>query len=222
MIKLYYTGAPQFNESQTLASKSLGGYISNTAVPNGVINSLFTPLSTMEFFKNKKVTEYIGLGLYLFFFDGETSYDKIKLKFTLDYSEENNTKEAELFKDICTYKIGIAPLSGDTVSGFYMESITTGAKPYYLIQDFKELKFPELNQDSKIYNPIEFDNIELNDKGIGIWINRIFDPDVFKSKFGFDSDYWIEHERLPNIDFSLNINIDFEGYSNEIIEDKIE
>ena len=67
MIKLFYTGAGSFNTAQTLASKSLGGYISNTAVPNGVINSLFPPLSLMEFYNQKKITQYIGLALYFAF-----------------------------------------------------------------------------------------------------------------------------------------------------------
>ena len=203
MIKLFYTGAGVFNTAQTLASKSLGGFISNTAVPNGVSGSLFSPLSLMEFYNNKKTSNYIGLGLYLFFFENEESFDKVNLKFHLSYSEENEP-EAEFFKDSCKYKIGIAPISGDNTNGYYLEKITSGAKPYYLLQNFQELTF-----DSEVVFP----NVNLKEGGVGIWVNRVFDPKKFKEKFGFDSDYWEKNDKLPNIDFIVDLGINFEGIS---------
>lgn len=201
MIKLYYTGAGSFNTAQTLASKSLGGFISNTAVPNGVVNSLFSPLSLMEFYSQKKTTQYIGLGLYLFFFDKEQAYDKINLKFKLLYNEENEP-EAEFFKNSLKYKIGLGPVSGDSTNGFYIEKITAGAKPLYMLQDFQTLEFN---------TEVQFDNIDLNEGGVGIWLNRIFDPKQFKNQFGFDSEYWENNNKLPNLDFILNLNVNFEG-----------
>lgn len=208
MIKLFYTGAGVFNTAQTLASKSLGGYISNTAVPNGVSGSLFSPLSLMEFYNNKKTIQYVGLGLYLFFFNNEESFNKINLKFLLSYNEENEP-EAEFFKDLCKYKIGLGPISGDNTQGYFIEKISAGAKPYYLLQDFQELKFDE---------EIEFKNVELNNNGVGIWLNRTFNPKTFKEKFGFESNYWEKNDKLPNIDFILDLNVNFEGISDENIE----
>lgn len=201
MIKLYYTGAGMFNTAQTLASKSIGGFISNTPVPNGVANSLFTPLSLMEFYKNKKTVEYIGLGLYLFFFDEEQSYDNIDLKFRLSYSEENE-EEASFFKDSFIYKVGLAPISGDSTNGYYIEKITSGAKPFYMLQDFKELVFDE---------EVIFEDVELSNSGVGIWLCRVFDPKKFKETFGFEADYWKDNDKLPNLDFILNLNVSFEG-----------
>ena len=120
MIKVFYTGSDSFNSQQTLNSKSLGGFISNTAVPNGVLNSLFSPLSLTEFYSKKKTINYIGLGLYLFFFNGEETYDAINLKFNLSYSEENES-EADFFKDLFKYKVGLGPIGGDSTNGYYLE-----------------------------------------------------------------------------------------------------
>ena len=201
MLKFYYTGAGAFNTVQTLASKSIGGFISNTVVPNGVVNSLFLPLGLMDFYGNKKVVQYIGLGLYLFFFDNEETYDKINLKFNLSYSE-NNEPEAEFFKDSFEYKIGLGPISGNSTNGYYLEKITAGAKPYYMLEDFRNLTFDEVDN---------FENITLNEGGVGVWLCRIFDPKKFKEKFNFDSEYWENNNKLPNLDFILNLNVDFEG-----------
>lgn len=201
MIKLYYTGATSFNTSQSLPSSSLGGYISNTTVPNGVLNSLFTPISLMELYKEKKSSEYIALGMYLYFFEEEPTYEKINLKFTLALSEDNE-EEAEYFKDLNIYKAAIAPISGDSVNGYYMETITANAKPYYLTQDFKKLKFDE---------EVIFENVDISDKGVGLWLSRTFDPKLAKEKFGFDSEYWETNTTLPNLDFTFDLKISFEG-----------
>lgn len=199
MIKLFYTGAGAFNTPQTLASKSLGSYISNTAVPNGVANSLFNPLSVMEFYSKKKITQYIGLGLYLFFFDNEESYDKVDLIFSLLYNEENEI-EMNFFKNCFEYKIGLGPISGDSTYGYYIEKITEEAKPFYMLRDFQTLTFN---------NEVIFENIDLNEKGVGVWISRTFNPKNFKEIFGFNSDYWINNDKLPNGDFIVDLNINF-------------
>ena len=202
MLKLFYTGATGFNTSQNLSSHSLGGYISNTKVPNGVLNSLFTPLSLTEIYKNKKTSEYFGFGLYFFFFEEEPSYNKVNLKFDFKFGEDNEP-EAELFKNLCQYKVGISPLSGDSTKGYYMETITAGAKPYYLSHDFKLLNFDQQTI---------FENVELpSHKGIGLWFNRIFDSKLSQQNFGFNSDYWNEKDKLPVIDFIFNLDITFEG-----------
>ena len=79
------------------------------------------------------------MALYLFFFDEEPT-DKIKLKFKLDFNEENE-EGAELFKDLCKYEIGLAPISGNNINGLYLETVTVGAKPYYFTHDFQTLSF---------------------------------------------------------------------------------
>ncbi len=48
MIKLYYTGAKEFEGIQKMPSKSLGGNISSSVVPNGLMNSLFSDISLLD------------------------------------------------------------------------------------------------------------------------------------------------------------------------------
>lgn len=199
MIKLFYTGSLAFNQPNTLPSKSLGGFISNTTVPNGVVNSLFSSLSLMDFYNEKKSTQYIGLGLYLFFFDKEESYERINLKFNLLDQENSIMKN---FKNSCSFEVGLGPIGGDQTKGYYLEKIQSNAKPFYMLQDFRELI---LNEE------VIFENVELKENGVGVWLKRTFDPDQFRKDFGFNSDYWETHDFLPNVDFDLKLNIDFEG-----------
>lgn len=42
---LYYSGAAQYKQFQPYPSKSLGGYMSNSPVPNGQIGSIFSSLT---------------------------------------------------------------------------------------------------------------------------------------------------------------------------------
>lgn len=64
-MNLYLTGSTVSPATggapQTDVSKSLGGFISNSPVPNGQLNALFSDVSTKG--KNDPQPEYLGLGL---------------------------------------------------------------------------------------------------------------------------------------------------------------
>lgn len=86
-MMLYLTGAASSlaNSSeapQTDVSKSLGGYISSSAVPNGNINALFDMISLLTL-KNKN-RETIAIGL-INKFDGAVSNVELKLVTRKDY-----------------------------------------------------------------------------------------------------------------------------------------
>ena len=49
-------------------------------------------------------------------------------------------------------------------------------------------------------------------------VKRTFDPNL-KNQFGFDSEYWEKNDKLPNLDFILNLNVDFEGIDEESSSD---
>lgn len=83
MLKLYYTGAQTWKNSQTLASKSLGGYISNTSVPNGLTNSLFGDIGELDLWKKKPIKDYIGLALYFFAFSDQEQAEFKNFIFTI-------------------------------------------------------------------------------------------------------------------------------------------
>ena len=79
-----------------------------------------------------------------------------------------------------------------------------------MLQDFQTLEFD---------TEVQFNNIDLNEGGVGVWLSRTFDPKQFKNQFGFDSEYWEKNDKLPNLDFILNLDVDFEGIDEESFSD---
>lgn len=192
MIKVFYTGSTIYQTSQVLPALSLGGYISNTAIPNGMSNAIFPEIGMEDFWKTKKVSNIIGLGLFVFFFDNETPLEKVNLKFEFIENEYNNPIYSDLFK----FKFALAPLGGDTKSGFYMEKIANASRPYYLNTEYLELK----NNIPVIVN-------EVSTQGVGIWLVREFNPLTINELFKCDSNFWETNDKIPNISFDFNLNI---------------
>jgi len=200
MFKLYYTGASNYKATQVDPSKSLGGFISDTAIPNDIENSIFANMGELKLWTKKKIVEYIGIAGEYFFFEGEQNVPYKNLTFRLDLDEE------QLYSDVFSYKIGIGPIGGDASSGYYMEQISQiKAKPFYLSQDFRIL------EDGI---PITFEKI-ATETGIGIWISRTFDPVKFDELFNENSSYWDNNNKLPELDFSLSLSIATEDWIDE-------
>lgn len=202
MLKFFYTGASTWNNSQNQPSKSLGGYISNTTIPNGLTNSLFSDLSESDLYEEKIKKEIIGITLYPFFFTEEEKTDKINIEVNLitNNEEDENTSILQELKKAFKFYIGLGPISGNSTSGYYMEQIQDGnSKPYYLLEDWKELSEEK----------IVFEN--LSSEGIGVWIYREFNPKITNKLFQCCSDYWKENDNLPNLEFPFNININLKG-----------
>ena len=196
MIKLYYTGSTTWKESQTLSSKSIGGFISKTTIQNGEPNSLFQDLGEIDLWKDKVITNYIGVAAYVFFFDGENASDYKDFIFKLDYDSE-----LEEYKDLFEFSVAMAPLAGDETSGIYMEQLRTmESKPFYTT--------PEGFQSLIKNEPVRFKKLSTN--GIGIWLCRKFNPIKAKELFACGSDYWLNHEQLPSFNFDLNLSITIE------------
>src|SRR5690606_3168573 len=57
---LYYTGATQHLAIQTDPTKSLGGYVSSSQIPNGLINNLFYNIDATTVSKNLKQIRVIA------------------------------------------------------------------------------------------------------------------------------------------------------------------
>lgn len=196
MIKLYYTGSTSWNVSQTLSSKSIGGYVSNSTIQNGEENSLFQDLGELDLWNDKINYNYIGLAAYVFFFEGEENLEKVDLNFKLDYNSE--LKE---YKNLFDFSIALAPLSGDETSGIYMEQLRSiENKPFYIIGN----KFQSLLDNESVI----FKDVPTN--GIGIWLCRKFNSLEAKNLFACNSDYWTTHDKLPNFNFDLNLSINLE------------
>lgn len=205
MIKLYYTGSTSWKQMQTLSSKSIGGFISNTTVPNGLANSLFQNLGELDLWKDKVIYNYIGVAAYVFFFEGENESDYKNFLFKLEFDPE-----FEQYKDLFEFSVALAPLSGDDTNGYYMEQLRSiESKPYYLDSDFQIL-----GEDI-----VRF--LKVSTKGVGIWFRRKFNPIKAKELFGCQSDYWIENDHLPKFDFNLRLNFELENYDGDYLISEI-
>lgn len=202
MLKFFYTGASTWNNSQNQPSKSLGGYISNTTIPNGLTNSLFSDLSESDLYEEKIKKEIIGIALYPFFFTEEEKTDKIDIEVNLitNNEEDENTSVLQELKKAFKFYIGLGPISGNSTSGYYMEQIQDGnSKPYYLLEDWKEL-----SEEKVIFK-------NLSSEGIGVWLYREFNSKVTNKLFQCCSDYWKENDNLPNLEFPFKINVNLKG-----------
>ncbi len=135
-MKLLYTGASQANEEQKDPSKSLGGYISSTLVPNGVLQSIFSAASLLSIQQKKKEVRLIAL-------HNESTIIASNLILTFKLDEDT----------ICDYKIAIVVPSLDNCNNPSFERIDSGnSLPYYAefntINNNEAIELPDLNANS--------------------------------------------------------------------------
>lgn len=142
---LYYTGPNQADQPSN-ASKSLGGYISNTTVLNGVVSNLFPEVTRSSIRNRKKEVRCIALL-------NETvgTISDIKIHTT--------TPEDSLF----IYKMGVISPGLDPVCNkYYFEQINS---PNQLPLT------PTLEEHETIDNAIDVASI-LPARYIGLWVSR--------------------------------------------------
>lgn len=205
MIKLFYTGASQWKGDQNLAAKSLGGFISKTTVPNKLNNSLFGDLGEDNFWDRKNSEDFVGLGLYIFFFEGEQEYDKANLIFNLDYNIQSNYGNynqdieslEEIFKEAVKFKVGLGPIAGNDSDGYYLEQIPSrNSCPFYYLKEMT----PLVKGENLVFN-------DITTKGVGLWLSRELNPDFFRKTFDCQSEYWEKYNNLPNVSYNFEIKI---------------
>lgn len=80
-MQLVFTGAPALLSPNTDVEKSLGGYVSNTPVPNNRLNGLFSDIS--EYGKANKIVETLAICLY-----NTSGSTKTNVKLTEIYSNQ--------------------------------------------------------------------------------------------------------------------------------------
>ena len=114
MIYLHYTGAETPNATQKEPRNSLGGYISNTIVPNATIASLFPDISSYT--KNKNATDTICIAIK------NVSDGVLK-----DFSMYCELHTEEIIIDVAVVNPGF-----DKCGNLFFEKIdTTQHTPYY-------------------------------------------------------------------------------------------
>lgn len=82
MLRLYYTGAlNRGDEQQTESSKSLGGLISATVVPNNFLGNIFPEITLLSKLRNKEIVRVVAL-------KNETGGDLSNIDFWFEFSED--------------------------------------------------------------------------------------------------------------------------------------
>ena len=143
-MKIYYTNAFKGNEPQNEAVNSLGGYVSNSEVPNDLMGNLFSSISPN--FIEKNYREIKGIILKN---DEGIKITDVLLYFTV------------LEAIICKYRIAAVALAEDDC-GKYMEKLENSrALPY-------SATFYEADG---VGNAINVGDLEIGGM-IGLWVER--------------------------------------------------
>ena len=153
-MKLLYTGASQANEEQKDPSKSLGGYVSLSPVPNGVLQSIFPAASLLSTQQKKKEVRLIAL-------HNESTIIASNLTLTFKLDEDA----------VCDYKLAIVAPNLDTCNDPLFERIDSGnSLPYYA--EFNTIVNNE---------PIELSDLNANSY-FGIWLMREYNETATEVK----------------------------------------
>lgn len=165
-MKLYYTGASEFEGEQKDPASSLGGWISSTQIPNGLKSNMFGSLS--EYTISNDFREVIGIAL-----KNTTGAEiaDITAYFTPDPDNA-----------LAKFKIAAVQVSGGGSCGWFIETIDSNkALPYN--GTFYEAEGQE--------NAVSLGTLAA-DAFLGIWIMREIDQEAVaaqKTCDQLDSDY---------------------------------
>lgn len=121
MMKILYTGAINANEPQSDPNKSLGGYISSSQVPNGLLHNLFPELSQNSHQVNSPNVKCIAL-----------LNDSIKEEVSIWFEQAENSK--------ATFEIAIAKPALNDCNEPYFEQLPEVGLPFF--------NFHKANQES--------------------------------------------------------------------------
>lgn len=125
-LKLYYTGAIKFDQSQTEPIKSLGGFISSTEVPNGLLGNLFGDLSRFTVMQGKAE-------IRVFAIKNTAVVTKANLKCWFTYPNNGSSDTND-----CEYDVGFAVPTVDDCGDLQTEAISSiYATPYTTLNSGK-------------------------------------------------------------------------------------
>lgn len=159
-MQFFYTGAQLFQAIQTDPNLSLGGYISNTIVPNNGANNIFSDISYQT--AQQQRVEVKGLIL-----KNTLGIDTTDVLFGYTYPANAN------------FKVEVAFIQINPTNPQQIEKIPTSqSSPYFAT-------FQEANIDTahSINNSVDIGPI-LNNGNVGVWFRRtltgIFTPPTFQ------------------------------------------
>ncbi len=121
-MKLYYTGAKKFSQPQLDPSLSLGGLISSSEIPNGLLSNLFGPLSRYTVQNNKS-----EIRAFVIYNDDVAALTGLKAYFTYPQSDTSPATDT----NDCEFDIGFATVSSNNCGDLSIEKVSNiYATPY--------------------------------------------------------------------------------------------
>lgn len=113
-MKLLYTGAGKLGEIQKTPEYSLGSYISQTEIPEGLLSALFDTISRFTVKQNKIETRVIAV-------QNDEGVAISNFRAWFHYSDESDSLEDDNVTS--TFKIGWKAVSTDDCGEFYTDNI---------------------------------------------------------------------------------------------------
>ncbi len=107
-MKLYYTGAVKYLGEQKDSSLSIGGLVSSTEIPNGVLANLFGSLSRFTIQQNKPEFRAIVIKN-----DGDTVLSGVKAYFTYPQTDDSPATDDNDSEFLIGYSDMLVSDSGD-------------------------------------------------------------------------------------------------------------
>lgn len=116
----YYTGAKIFNQPQLDSSQSLGGFISSSIIPNGMLSNLFGSLSRYTIQNGKS-----EIRAFVLYNSDTVDYTNIKCFFT--YPDNSPSTDAA----DTSYDVGFATVVSDNCGDLSIEKLSSVySQPY--------------------------------------------------------------------------------------------
>lgn len=123
MFAFFNTGAPKYLADQFDSSKSLGGYISGTPIPNATLHNVFGDISQMTR-ANARKNEWRAIAIKN---TGVTTKTIVQAYFTLPVDVNNNPT------NVCDFKIGFVSPSADSCGDLQSELLPSMYSTPYTI-----------------------------------------------------------------------------------------
>lgn len=169
IYKYFYTGASTFLGAQNRPSLSLGGYLSNTVVPNSIPNNLFPDVSYYGI--ERDIQHTIGIGL---------------LKTDAGAGSNINIYMEVPANNFCTFELAAVAFTMDvSQTVLTMENLNSPqSSPYYAtfldITGISNIRVIQLSALSAFGGPYGLYY------GLGLWIRRKIKPGLLASNYDDD------------------------------------
>lgn len=154
-MKLFFTGALKFNEVQLDPSKSLGGLISSSEIPNGQLGNLWDKITKYTIYNTLNKGECRAIVVKN---DGTTTLTGLKAFFSYP-DEQDSWSNIDLF---ASFQIGREDVQADVCGDLSIQSLASAYALPYGVQFYmadgavNELNLPDLSAGQYI----------------GIWLKR--------------------------------------------------